>query len=578
MQMKHNKIAQPPHVAGTNQANRPPLTAESNTDAAIAISPEMRRDATGTNAREATAIATEEGALAANAASLTAAQGLAPDAQGLAPNAENVNPNAGAMAATTGASAPVVGNQNSAAPEILPSFANDILRTFKLFWPLFLGQLASTGMSVADTVMAGAAGTIELSGVAIGVSLYVPAVLFVLGLSMGVQPIVAHLRGAGRENEIAVKMHSATIICLIVSVLVGIIMCFLPLLYHLMPNIDKEMVRVGQGYLIAVAAGMPAIAMYNILHGYWEGLGITMPTLLFGLFSLILNVPLNWIFIFGHFGAPALGGIGCGVATSITIYLTIIFMFIYVKTSKHFVHCRLYVRWYSVPFSEVKQFLAFAFPLALSTTIEATCFSIVALLLSPFGPATVAGHTIALNVMGVIFMIPLSIASATTIRVGAAMGAMNWERSRRIVQGAYTLGFSFYVIYFTTILLGHDFIVGLYSDDLEVMPIASYLLMLCIIFLLPDSMQVISIGILRGFKDSRTILIITILCYWLIGLPVGYVLAYGIVIQEPMSASGFWIGFICALSCACLIYLSRIFYIFKTHHLPKTFAISSSII
>ena len=149
---------------------------------------------------------------------------------------------------------------------------SNILRTFKLFWPLFLGQLASTGMSVADTVMAGAAGTIELSGVAIGVSLYVPAVLFVLGLSMGVQPIVAHLRGAGRENEIAVKMHSATIICLIVSVLVGIIMCFLPLLYHLMPNIDKEMVRVGQGYLIAVAAGMPAIAMYNILHGYWEGL------------------------------------------------------------------------------------------------------------------------------------------------------------------------------------------------------------------------------------------------------------------------------------------------------------------
>ena len=420
--------------------------------------------------------------------------------------------------------------------EIVPSWSVDIRRTFKLFLPIFLGSIATTAMGVVDTVMAGMAGTVQLSGVAIGASLYWPCVLFVMGMTLAIQPTVAQLRGAGRTEEIAAKIHLISVITLITSVLVGILMCFLPLCYKLMDDIDQEMVRVAELYLYAVAAGMPAIALFNILRGYWEGLGNTVPTSVFGFTALFLNIPLNWVFIFGHFGMPALGGVGCGVATSITMYICAILMLIYVLKSKTYAKYRIYQHWFTLHWPEVKQFLQFALPLALSTTIEVTCFSLVAVLLSPFGPVTVAAHSVAMNVSGVIFMIPLAIASAATIRVGEALGAGHWE----------------------------------------VIILASLLLMFCAVYQFPDSMQVVSIGILRGFKDSKTIFAITVISYWVIGMPIGYTLAYGYLTGEKMAAQGFWIGFICSLSCAFILYVLRIIYIYRRRKLPKTFHIMHS--
>lgn len=452
--------------------------------------------------------------------------------------------------------------------EIVPSYVHDIKRTFKLFWPIFLGQLATTSMGVVDTIMAGMAGTVELSGVAIGSSFYWPAVLFVVGLTFAIQPTIAQLRGAGQESDIAFKMHLSTVICIVVSIIVGIIMMLLPLLYKLIDGIDQDMVRVGQGYLIAVGIGMPGFAMYNILRGYWEGLGFTLPTSIFGFIALLLNIPLNYIFIFGKLGMPALGGVGCGVATTVTMYITVFLALIYIKKHPFFAQFPIYQYWFKLPWIEIKNFMHFAFPLALSATIEVTCFSLVALLLSPFGPVVVASHSIAMNVSGLLFMIPLSIASAVTVRVGEAMGAKHWQRAKRSTLSAFYMGLFFYVFAVLTLIFGHDFIISLYSNDPEVMTLASLLLLFCAAYQLPDCLQVISIGVLRGFKDSRVIFVVTIISYWVIGMPIGYTLAYGLV-GDPMSAQGFWIGFICALTVATLLYAIRLVYLYRTRKLPK---------
>lgn len=453
--------------------------------------------------------------------------------------------------------------------EVVPSLGTDAKRTLRLFWPIFLGQLSSSAMGVVDTVMAGAAGTIDLSGVAIGASFYWPCVLFVLGMTLAIQPTIAHLRGAGKPEEIASKMHLATIVCLIASVIIGLLMTLLPLTYKLIPDVDQDMVRIGQGYVWAVAIGMPAFAMFNILRGYWEGLGITLPTSIFGVMALLLNIPLNYIFIFGKLGMPALGGIGCGVATTITIAITVVCMLIYVQKSKRFENCRLYRQWYKLEWKEIKDFVRFSMPLGLSATIEVTCFSLVAVLLSPFGPITVAAHTIAMNVSGVLFMLPLSVASATTIRVGEAMGAMHWCRSLRCTISAFMIGAVIYALCFNSLFIWHDNIIGLYTDDLEVATLASLLVMFCVAYLLPDSFQVLAIGILRGFKDSKTIFIVTIISYWVVGMPIGYTLSYGLITGEKMGAPGFWIGFICALSTASVLYLIRLLYLYRTRKLPK---------
>lgn len=462
------------------------------------------------------------------------------------------------------------------AGEIVPSWSVDLRRTFKLFLPIFLGSIATTAMSVVDTVMAGMAGTIQLSGVAIGASLYTPCALFVMGMTLAIQPTVAQLRGAGRTNEIAPRMHLISVVTLITSVLVGLLMCALPLCYKLMGDIDQEMVRVAELYLYSVATAMPAIALFNILRGYWEGLGNTVPTSIFGFLALFLNIPLNWIFIFGHFGMPALGGVGCGVATSITMYICAIFMLIYVLKSKTYAQYRIFQHWFQMPWSEVKQFLHFSFPLALSTTIEVTCFSLVAMLLSPFGPVMVAAHSVAMNVSSIIFMIPLAIASAATIRVGEALGAGHWNRAYRSSLGVYAIAFFFYIFSVLTLVFFHQDIIELYSSDPEVISLASLLLMFCAVYQFPDGMQVVSIGILRGFKDSKTIFAVTVFSYWIVGMPIGYSLAYGLFTGEKMGAQGFWIGFICSLSCAFILYIMRIVYIYRRRKLPRTFHLTHS--
>ncbi len=450
----------------------------------------------------------------------------------------------------------------------VPPLSTEIRRLFKLFWPILLGQLAQTSMGVVDTVMAGAAGTVELSGVAIGGSFFWPPLLFLIGLCVAITPVVAQLRGSGNTDKIPENMHLATIICLSFSIVTAVLMCFLPRLYHLVENADPQMIEVATKYLYAVAAGIPGFTLFNILRSYWEGLGNSLPTLVFGFIALLLNIPLNYIFIFGKLGMPAMGGAGCGVATTITIYITAVLMLVYVQKGQYFKRVRLYRKWYPFKKEQVTGYLKLALPLGLSTTIEVTCFAMVSLLLAPFGPVMVAAHTIALNLSGLLWICPLSLASAATIRTAEAVGAGSLPRARRTVQGVISLGLVFYLACFVLVMLNRDFIVSLYTKDAAVHAIAVVLVTTCVYYLLSDSTQVLSIGILRGFKDSRTIFIVTTIAYWVVGMPTGYILAYGII-GEPMQALGFWLGFLAALTFAAIIYVARLIMLFKSQKLPK---------
>lgn len=455
-----------------------------------------------------------------------------------------------------------------AAHEIVPSFGTEIKRNLRLVWPILLGQLSSSAMGVVDTIMAGAAGTIELSGVAIGCSFYVPCVLFIIGMTLAIQPTIAHLRGAGKAEEIPAKMHLATLVCLAASLVIVAIMLVLPLIYRFIPNVDQNMLHVAKGYILAIAIGMPFITMFNVLRAYWEGQGITSPTSVFGVLALALNIPLNYIFIFGKCGVPAFGGIGCGIATTLTMVLSVVCMLVYIQKSKLFASCRLYRQWFTVHWAEAKEFIRFSLPLGFSSTVEVACFALVAILLSPFGPITVSAHSIAMNISSILYMIPLSISTAATIRVGEAMGANHWYCSLRSTLSAYILSAGSFVFCLLLLLFCQKQIIGLYTRDPEVTELAIILLWFFTIYIFPDNCKAIAIGVLRGFKDSRTIFIVTIVAYWVVGMPLGYTLSYGYITGEKMGAPGFWIGFICALSTASLLYVSRLIYLYRTHRLP----------
>ncbi len=450
---------------------------------------------------------------------------------------------------------------------ISSNFAAEIRRMLKLFWPIILGQLAVNSMSVVDTVMAGIAGPLQLSGVAIGASFFYPVLLTMVGLSFAIQPIIAHLLGQGKRADVPRQMHQITITSLIISVFMAIFLALLHFVYDFIPA-DPEMIRVATGYLYTLSFGIPVMVLYNLLRAYCEGLGITITTLWFGFLQLALNIPLNYIFIFGKLGMPQLGGIGCGVATALTSLIATIIFFIYIQVSKKFEDVRLFRTWYKLDFSCIKQFLKLGIPLALSSTMEVTCFSVAALILSPFGPIVVSAHSITLNISGMLFMLPMSVAIVATIRVGYAMGSKNWERAILATKAGATINFCFYLISVIFLVLCRKFLAGLYTDEPEIIEMASSLLLINCLYLLPDSIQMLSIGILRGFKDSKTIFFVTLFSYWIIGMPLGASLAWGLI-GEQMQAYGIWIGFICSLVVAMIIYVIRLAILFKTRKLPK---------
>ena len=447
--------------------------------------------------------------------------------------------------------------------ELKRKWGGMLWRTLWLFFPIFIGQLAATSMGVVDTVMAGAAGTIELSGVAIGSSIFWPSELFVVGMTLAIHPVIANLVGAKNLSLIPERMQIATVVCLAFSVMVGIVMVLIPFVYRLLPDVDAQMVSIGHGYLLAVGAAMPAYAMFNVLRTYWEGLGKTWPTLCFGCMALFLNIPLNYILIFGHLGMPALGGMGCGVATALTMYLTVATMLLFVQKHKLFAAVRLYRRFYKVPVREYVTFAKYALPLGVAGMVETLCFSLVSLLLSPFGPVVVASHTIAMNVSGLLVIVPLALSSVASIEVGEAMGRNNWDLARRRAGSAVFLALSFYAFALLALLLGKDLIASWYSNDVEVLALAPVLMLYCAVFLLPDTLQLMAGGILRGFKDTRTIFIITVVAYWVIGMPIGFGLGYGYISGALEGAYGFWLGFICSLSCASVLLILRARYLFK---------------
>lgn len=439
----------------------------------------------------------------------------------------------------------------SSAPS--PVYSDESRKLLRLFWPIILGQLAQIFIGVGDVVMAGLAGTRELSGVAMGASFFGPVTLFLTGLTMVVHPVVSQLRGAGKEQEIPGKVQVATIVCISAALLSGLVLSQLHRIFTLIPA-DREMLSIATGYLYAVSPALPAVVLISILRSYSESLGYALPTLIFGFISLSINLPLNYIFIFGKCGAPRLGGVGCGVASALTLYLTALLFLLYTQKARIYARVRLFRAWHPLKMQEALACLKLGGPLGLSSAAEILSYSIAVPVLSPFGPATVAAHTIAMNVTGVVFMVPLSLSIAATIRTGVSIGARSRKQAIQVGKSAALISFIFLVLIDSFLLPGRGMLTSLYTDDPAVSTLAATLLLFYSLCLLPDFVQCVSSGIIRGFKDTRTIFRVTIISYWLAAVPLGSALAWGLLFAPRLEACGIWIGYTLGITLAAVIY------------------------
>ena len=446
------------------------------------------------------------------------------------------------------------------------TYKKEIKNQLKLFVPFLLGQLSSCAMGTVDTVMAGLYGTVDISGVAIACSFYWPAYLCLAGVASALTPTVSHLLGAKREKEIPDAFYNALIVCIICSM---IIMLLLSQCYRIFNFIDADsaMVKVAVDYLFFVMLSIPATVIFNLVRALFDGHSYIKPSLVICVIMLILNIPLNYIFIFGKCGIPAMGGVGCGITSCIINFIAAAMFYIYMKKTAVFKPYFINYH-FNFDFGFIKKFVKLCVPIGISRTMEVACFSLASVIIASFGPTIVAAHSICINISSLIFMIPFSLCLTATIRTAYAMGEKSFEKALISLKSVSLLNMILLLIYISTTFILREFFASLYTNDPYVIELASSLLIINCIFMLPDSIQIVLMGVVQGFKDSKTVFFTTLFAYWMVGLPLSYTLSHG-TFTEPLKAHGIWISFTVTLLICSIIYALRVRYIFKNKAMPK---------
>lgn len=422
----------------------------------------------------------------------------------------------------------------------------------KLTGPILIAQLTQTLMSVVDTVMAGQVSAVDLAAVSVGSSIFIPATLLVFGLALALAPVISHFDGANNQHQVANMVQQGFYACCLGGVVTFLAISSGPWLLSMM-EVDAKFRQVTLDYLYFISWGIPGVVLYFVLRNFCEGLSHTVPSLVIGIIGLLVNIPANYIFIHGHFGMPALGGAGCGLASAIVFNVMALAMLVYVIFAKRFRYIQLFKRWYTPNFDDISYVIRIGFPIAVSLFFEISLFAAVALLIAPLGPAVVSSHQIALNISSLVYMVPLSLSMAVTLRVGYALGSRQPAAAMRSHKMALAFGMAFAAVNGLIMWQGGAWLASLYTPNEDVIRLAAQLMGLAAIFTLSDTFQAVAIGTLRGYKDTRVVMFITFLSYWPFGLTVGYILGMTDWLVPAMGAAGFWIGFITGLSCAAIL-------------------------
>jgi len=294
--------------------------------------------------------------------------------------------------------------------------------------PVIIAQVSQTSMGVVDTIMAGSYSATDMAAVAVGTSIWLPAILFGHGLLMALTPVVANLNGSGRRDRIAHQTQQAFLLAAAISILTMVVLYQGKYVINLMHDGAPELADKAVKYLHALLWGVPGYLFYQVLRSQCEGLSKTQPGMVIGFIGLLINIPINYVFIHGKLGMPELGGVGCGVATASVYWMMMLMMAAYSRHAYWLKDIRQFKTQLKPDWAVLKRLSGMGLPIALALLFEVTLFAIVALLVLPLGVVDVAGHQIALNFSSLMFVLPLSVGVAATIRVGHRLGKARWKR------------------------------------------------------------------------------------------------------------------------------------------------------
>jgi len=408
--------------------------------------------------------------------------------------------------------------------------------------PLIVNNLSIAGIHFADAVMAGRLGAETLAAVAVGGSIWFFGFTICLGILMAISPIAARHYGAGNPELIGRYTRQGLYFGLIIAIVIMLVFHqFVGAALDVI-GIDSEFKGLTEGYVLAIAWGAPGIFMFLALRFTTEGIGETKPIMYASVASLFVNVFLNWVFMFGNLGAPALGAIGCGIASAITMWTLLIGLGIYMWRARKYKPLQIFSRVGKLRLETIKEILWLGVPIAVMITAEAGLFNAVSVLMGTRGANIAAAHQIAINFAMTAFMIPLALSSAITVRVGHSLGAGNPVAARfSAAIGIATCAFIM-TCSATIMLLFRDEVVMIYTNDPAVSSIAVTLLLVAAIFQIGDGVQIGAAGVLRGYKDTRFPMVINIFAYWVLAFPLAYMAAVTYRAAPVYTWSAFIVG------------------------------------
>jgi MATE family multidrug resistance protein len=419
---------------------------------------------------------------------------------------------------------------------MLSAYKTYFSRIIKLSYPIIIGQIGIVLMGVADVVMIGQLNATNLAAAGLANSVYFLVSIIGIGTLSAVSAMVAKAKGAGHTNETAILFGQSIWAALALSAFVSSVLLVLTFNLEWFGQ-SEEVTHLTKSYLHILNAGTFFMLLFTGIKQFSDGLSITKPSAVITIAGLLLNVVLNWVLIYGKFGFPRLELDGAGYATSFTRLIMALVMFVYI------IRGSVYEQWLKVKDNNgglffFKEIFRIGLPSGMQYFFEVGAFASAAIMIGWFGKEQLAAHQIAINLASVTYMVATGLSTGGSIAVGDAWGRKN--KKDLMMSGKAALIMSILFMGGTALLFAvfNTFFVGLYIDDVLVGGMAANLLLIAALFQLSDGVQCVSLGVLRGINDTKIPTVYTVIAYWVIGIPVGWVLAK----YFNLGLYGIWFG------------------------------------
>ena len=425
------------------------------------------------------------------------------------------------------------------------SWVDSARRIVPLAWPVFVGQLSVLAFGTIDTLLVARSTATDLAALAVGGAAYITVFIGFMGVLLALSPIVGQLHGAGKPAEAGRQVHQALWIALGLSLLGCTLLAF-PYPFLALSRASPEVADKVRAYLLALAFSLPASLIFTVYRAFNTAVSRPKAVMALQVSALALKLPLSMALVFGlpAIGLPALGVQGCGIATAVAMWAQVVAAWWLLRRDAYYAPFQMTGRGLDRPVrADIAQQLRLGVPLGLSILVEVTGFAFMALFIARLGTTPVAGHQIVVNLVSVLFMMPLGLANATSTLVAQRIGAGDARDARRLGWHGLQIGCGVAAVMGGSVFVLREPLLGLYTDNAAVLAAALPLVAWLAVFHTADAAQTVAAFVLRAYKVTTAPVLIYVAALWGVGLGGGYLLAFnvpGSVPAELQGARGFW--------------------------------------